>query len=97
MASLTNNSSNTNNNTINKVLCSRRMPAPDNVRPLPPQQQQPGTKSDADIMGGLMEGGSIGSMGMPAGGMVMTGQNAPGKLWVGFFGQRPQRGRCLIE
>ena len=27
-----------------------------------------------DIMSGLMEGGSIGSMGMPAGGMVMTGQ-----------------------
>ena len=61
------------------------MPAPDTVRPMQMQQQQqqlqqPTSKNDADIMGGLMEGGGIGAMGMPAGGMVMTGQNAAGKF-----------------
>ena len=47
-----------------------------------PQQQQPDAaakiQKDGDIMSGLMEGGGIGSMGMPTGGMVMSGsQNAP--------------------
>ena len=47
------------------------------------QQQQSldaskGQKNESDIMSGLMEGGGIGSMGMPKGGMVMTGQNAAG-------------------
>ena len=67
-----------------------RMPGPDNTRPMqsPAQQlqlqQRPSPdptmvqKDSVDIMSGLMEGGGIGSMGMPAGGMVMTGQNAVG-------------------